>query len=221
MLLTWSDEMLLTWSDGGRQTMLIYLYCVQIYIMKKILLLPVIFALSTGFSNAQFFKPILPNSAFADSLNKIVLDFRFDFKKTAGKRLPRQGNMDVYQSKVILPGAAHCVIYRFHSSVDTTASWQATLYEGDSYEEALKVYKNTFTLVKKSRLVWIDKSIVGFSGNMEAPDENLRFTISSLRLDINDPGYNKFVAEIELVNSYDGWEVHLNLQNKKNDAEEY
>jgi hypothetical protein len=43
--------------------------------------------------------------------------------------------------------------------------------------------------------------------------------VSSLRLKTADIRYTNFVADIELVNNYDGWEVHLNLYKKKKDTD--
>ena len=176
--------------------------------------------ISVIFCSAQFYKSFQSSPAFSDSLNKVVLDFRYNFKEIQGNALLPRGDMDVYNSKVTLPGAEHCVVYRFHSRMDTTASWQAVMYEGDSYEEAKKIYKNTFRQVKSSRIKWIDNSRVNFTGQMEEPSENIGFTVSSLKPDIKDERYEKFWAEVEMINTYAGWEVHLNLQNKKKDTEE-
>ena len=128
--------------------------------------------------------------------------------------------MDVYESTVLIPGASHCVICRFHSKEDTTASWQGTMYAGDNYNEAVKIYKNTCRLVDKSSVNIQGNTATGFTGKMESPDANIRFVSSSYKLRLKDPAYDKFYAEIELVNmNFDQWEVHLNLLQKKDDAE--
>ena len=189
--------------------------------MKKTTTLLLLFLCALQFTEAQFYKPFKSSDAFSDSLAVIVQDFKKNFSTIEGKQLPSQGEMDVYRSKVTIPGATHCAIYRFHSVEDTTASWQAIMYEGDSYENAVKIYKNTYHQLIKSKMKWVDKSIISFMGNMEVPDDNIRFTVTQLRLNIIDIPYRSFFGEIELTNTYDGWEVHLNLHNKKNDAEKY
>ncbi|MBI3884002.1 MAG: hypothetical protein HY305_07310 [Sphingobacteriales bacterium] len=128
--------------------------------------------------------------------------------------------MEAYNSKVSLPGAIHNVIYRFHSSIDTTASWQAIFYEGDNYEAAAKAYKNLYKLIKNSSVKWVDNSQIGFSGQLMPPRESLRFTLSTLTLDVVDRLYRTFVIEIEMINSFESWEVHMNLQNKRNDTDQ-
>jgi hypothetical protein len=112
------------------------------------------------------------------------------------------------------------MIYRYNSKVDSTASWQAIMYKGESYKDAAKVYKNTFRLVNKARIHSSELS-AGFSGQMEEPTEDLRFTTSSLQLTSKNELYRNYVAEIELLNTMDGWEVHLNLHYKRDDKEKY
>ena len=72
----------------------------------------------------------------------------------------------------------------------------------------------------------IENKAVSFEGEMENPDENVRFAVSGLRLKTTDKIYRNLSAEIELTNNYEGWEVHLNIyskkyQEKKEKEEEY
>lgn len=187
--------------------------------MKKTITCLLLFLSSIQFTHAQFYKSLLPSEAFSDSLSLIVQDFRTNFYTIAGTQLPSQGEMDVYHSKISVPGALHSVIYRFHSVEDTSAGWQAVMYEGDSYENALKIYKNTFRQLKKTKVKGVDNSTVSFVGKLEIPEENIRFTITPLRLSLTDLPYKNFFGEVELTNTYDGWEVHLNMHSKKSDAE--
>ncbi|MEP7108935.1 MAG: hypothetical protein ABI760_13160 [Ferruginibacter sp.] len=187
--------------------------------MKKTIMLLMLFLCSSHFTRAQLYKSIAPSAAFSDSLSIIVQDFKKNFSTIQGSQLSSQGEMDVFRSKATIPGALHCAIYRFHSLDDTTASWQAILYEGDSYENAIRIYKNIFHQVKKCRMKWEDRRIISFTGELEMPDENIRFAVTPLRLNFTDIPYHDFIGEIELTSTYDGWEVHLNLHNKKNDEE--
>ncbi len=65
----------------------------------------------------------------------------------------------------------------------------------------------------------IDRSFVGFAGSMQEPSEDIRFAVSSLNLDVEDNRYKRFAAEIELVTTYEGWQVNLNFFNRKPDNE--
>ena len=186
--------------------------------MKKTLLL-VIFSITVLFSHAQLFKQPPASNNFADSLNKIVLDFKNNFNNIQGNKLPAEIDADTYLSKICLPAAVGCKIMRYHSVQDKSASWQGIMYAGDSYEDAMKMYKKIFSLVKKTKLKGIEPAGNNFEGEMESTDENVRFAVSALRLKTADKRYKNFVAEIALNNNYDGWEVQLNLYSKKPDTE--
>jgi hypothetical protein len=183
--------------------------------MTKRLTTFILLIFTTTISFGQFFKAVLPSPEFTGALEKIVLDFRDDYKSIQGQIIDVEGEMETYQSTVSLPGTEACKILRFHSAQDTTATWQAVVYSGDDYKAAMKAYENTFRLVKKSNLRWIDKSAVNFTGEYIAPRENLRFTTSTLSLNLADPRYEKFEAEIEIQTTYDGWQVLLNLSKRK------
>lgn len=172
---------------------------------------------SSHFCNAQFYKSFIPSPEFSSALEKIVLDFRLNFSSIQGEVVSKQAEAETYESTVKLPGATSCTIYQFHSKADTTASWQGTMYKGDDYKEAARVYENVFRLVKKSQVRWIDKSYVGFTGELQRPTEDIRFAVSSLRFQLDDKRYKNFEADVEMVSTYDGWEVHLNLQTKNPD----
>lgn len=186
--------------------------------MKKVFIL--IFLLSAaGVSKSQFYKSFMPSGAFTDSLGAVVGDFRHNFHNLQGERLLSGDDREIYRSAAGLPGSIDCIIYRYHSVMDSAAGWQAVMYRGDDYKEAIKMYKNTFRLVKKARLYNADRIGMGFTGEMDEPNENLRFAVSTLYAKSSDRVYDKFVAEIEIVTVYSGFEVHLNLHNKRDDKE--
>lgn len=186
--------------------------------MKKIAII-IICAFAAVTSFAQVFKTVSIDNQFADSLNKVVLDFKNNFRNIQSQHLPVEINADAYQSIICLPGASHCTILRYHSEEDNSASWQATMYTGDSYNEAVKNYKKVFSQIKKTSIKGIESAPTKFKGDIESIDENVRFTVSSLRLSTSDIMFKNFVADIELTNTYFGWEVHLNLYSKKLSAD--
>jgi hypothetical protein len=172
-------------------------------------------------SPGQLLKKNVLNShtAFADSLNKIVNDYPNNFKNIQGVLLPQEIDADAYQSVAGLPGASNCIIKRYHSLVDNSASWQAVLYNGDNFEAARKAYKSIFTQVKKTNIKTTGNHIASFAGELQTVEENMRFAVSSLRLKATDEVFAQFAADIELVGNYDGWQVHLNIYRKKKDTE--
>lgn len=189
--------------------------------MRKTTLIVLLYLCSSLLSHAQFFKPVHTDLAFEDSLTQVMSVFKTNYYPIQGRQLVSQGLVDVYQSNVGVPGASHCIIQRYHSEEDTSASWQAVMYEGESYEEAVKVYKSIYNNLKKAKIKNGDDSPFTFSGELEKPSESVRFTATRLRLNTMEDAYKFFYAEVEITSNYDGWEVHLNLHTKKNDAEQY
>lgn len=187
--------------------------------MKKILPL-LLFTVALLPSLAQTVKPASADAAFSTSLNKIALDFTHNFLNIQGSRMPAEVDADTYMSKICLPGALGCKVMRYHSVEDNSANWQAALYAGDNFEEALKVYKKIFGQVRKTVVKGIGSTPAAFQGKMEPVDENVGFGVSTLRLNTNDNRYKNMVAEVEITSNYTGWEVRLNVYTKKIIVEE-
>lgn len=190
------------------------------FTMQKFLL----FALATMMLNvtqAQFYKKVLPGgNNISAAVASITENFQNNYRNIQGDELPPDEGREIFRSKVMIPGGSEAVIYRFHSKEDTTASFQATLYEGESFKEAAKIYKQTFRQVKGTKFnAGIEK--ISFTGTMDDPTENLRFTSSQLRPDVDAGAYKNFIAEVEIINSVEGWKVQLNLHSRKDDDARY
>ena len=182
--------------------------------MKKIFIIILIFLAFSTNSNAQFYKSLLPNGEFSDSLTKIIVDFNTNFNTIQGQEMTPQLEMNVYQSKTTLPGALQCSIIRYHSKLDTSASWQAILFDGEDFNDAFKIYKDIFNQLKKSKIVTADKKPAKFKGELQKPKASVRFASTELILETTDLIYRNFFAQIQLNSTMDGWEVQINLINK-------
>lgn len=189
--------------------------------MRKTIFLQVSLLLIFLSANAQLGKLVSPPTAFSENLAKVAQAFQNNYYQIQAEQLPSQEDMDVYKSAVSLPGSQHCVIYRFHSKTDTAASWQALMYDGESYKEALKAYKNSCKMIDRCRVSISNGNSATFKGKMEEPDPNLRFASSVYKLNTSEAVYEKFYAEVELLNTgIEQWEVHVSLQSKKDDEDE-
>lgn len=182
--------------------------------MKKTAFLLLLVSTSSA-ALAQQPKPVSADAAFSEALNKVVQDFTSNFIHIQGAKMPADVDAESYKSKVCIPAALGCKIMRYRSVQDKTANWQAGLYDGESFEEALKVYKKTFTQVKKTAVRGVATAAAGFDGKMEAVDENVGFATSTLRLKTTNKIYKDLVAEVEITSNYTGWEVRLNVYTKK------
>ncbi len=180
------------------------------------------FAIVVGFlltgllSKSQFYKSFIPSPTFTDSLNTVVTDFKNNFKNIQGAPVNLLEDADVYKSVNSIPGALESFVIRYHSVDDTSASFQAVVYDGEDFKEAEKIYKNLFRMMNKTRLK-LEQFSTGFDGKMKTPDEAASFTISQLKATSPSAAYVNFVAEVELINEMYNWKVRLNLHNKKAD----
>ncbi len=173
--------------------------------------------LSLGFlSNAQFYKSFTPSPAFTDSLNTVVTDFKNNFKNIQGAPVNLLEDADIYKATNSIPGAIESFVIHYHSVDDTSASFQAVLYDGEDFKEAEKIYKDLFRMINKTRLK-MEAFSTGFEGKMKNPDETAGFTISQLKATSPSATYINFMAEVEMVNELYNWKVRLNLHNKKPD----
>lgn len=184
--------------------------------MKKTLTLFFIVCILQTNSKAQFYKSFVPSPGFTDSLNTVVTDFKNNFANIQGAPINLLEDVDVYRSIKSIPGAIETYVYRYHSTLDTSASWQAVLYDGDSYSEAAKIYKDLFRMMNKTRLK-MEAFSTGFEGKLKAPSEAASFTISQLKATSPSAAYKYFIAEVEIINDLFNWKVRLNLHNKKPD----
>ncbi len=196
----------------------IILQAKPIYTMRKLLTLSIAMLLIQLSSTAQIKN--LPPNQFSVTVARVVENYQTNYGNIQGAALPPDDGRDVFQSTISLPGATQCVIYRFHSVEDTTASWQAILYSGEDFKEAAKVYKNTFRQLKQAKFKE-GSTQNSLEGEMVAPRESLRFTTSILRPAVESPIYKNFIAEVEMINTLDGWTVQLNLHSRKDDDKRY
>lgn len=190
-----------------------------IYTMRKFKTLTIALLLISSICQAQLFNKVL-SSPTSESISTVVENFQNNYYSIQGMALPPDEDRDIFLSSVQLPGNSTCVIYRFHSREDTTASWQATLYDGENFEEAVKCYKAGFRYLKQVKFKdGIQK--ISFDGSMQDPGEAVRFTSSILRPSVQTAIYKDFIAEIEMLNSMEGWVVHINLHSRRPDTERY
>ena len=185
--------------------------------MKKIncfLFLSLLFSIAMAQQPAQP-KTVSADAAFSEALNKVVQDYTSNFIHIQGEKLPADVNAATYKSKVCVPGASGCKVMRYRSEQDKSASWQAALYEGENFNEAVKFYKKVFSQVKKASVKGVATTAAGFDGKLETPDENVGFATSTLRLKTTNKTYKDLVAEVEISGNITGWEVRLNVYTKK------
>jgi len=158
--------------------------------------------------------------SFSKSLQSVLEDYPNNFYNISGDVLMEQGEAEQYESKVQLPGSETCIIGRYHSVIDTTASFHAVMFRSEEYEAAAKQYRTLYKQLKASPVVMVDGSKFYLNGAFSEPDNSLDFTVSTMTFRSQDRRYTGFLVDLELVYTMNEWAVNINMGRKKDDTEE-
>jgi hypothetical protein len=154
---------------------------------------------------------------FPEAIEAILHDFPRNLQNVSGELLLAEGEYENYASTVLLPDATSCVVTRYHSKRDTTASWQAKMYSSEDFGKAAREYRTLFTKLQGSYLRLPDNTQVFLKGKFEPAREETPFTTSTLRLPVVDWRYDDVKVELELVYLLAEWAVNINIVSKKPD----
>jgi hypothetical protein len=152
-------------------------------------------------------------------IDAVLQDFPNNLRHISGELVMAQGEFENYASVVTPPDAENCIVTRWHSQKDTTASWQAKLFTADDYATAEKHYHRLYTQLKACHMTLADSSLILLEGNWSPAKEDAAFTTSTLRLKTDDWRYREVRIDIELVYQLANWAVQLNIVSKKSDEE--
>jgi len=160
---------------------------------------------------------ILP---FQSVVNAVLQDFPHNLRHITGDLVLAQGEFENYASTVVLAGAEdNCIITRYHSADDTTASWQAKMLTTGEFERAAQEYHELYKKLQRCYVRLVDGSVIYLDGTWEPAKESVRFTTSTLRLLTGDWRYRDVKVELELVYLLADWAVNINIVSKKRDNE--
>ncbi|HEY4336055.1 MAG TPA: hypothetical protein VGM89_09160 [Puia sp.] len=166
----------------------------------------------------KWITPSVAREGFGVSCGKSILD--------ESDRNPNHGRNGLipcffpnfsWRCRFCAPGAESCIITRWHSDEDSTASWQARMYRGEDFAEASKRYHELFQRLKGCYLKLVDGSVFYLTGDWEPAAEEAPFTTSTLRVQTGDERYREVKVEVELVYLVTEWAVHVNIVSKKRD----
>ena len=200
------------WISGGGAGGIINVSLLQIIYQMKTSFTLLFTVLFSCVARAQ-----TPASPFVSAIDSILRDFPNNLRHISGDLVLAQGEFENYISTVQLPGSADCLITRWHSTEDTTASWQAKMYSGDDFGAAEKCYHQIYRQLKTCYLRLQDSSLAYLTGVWNPAKEEAAFTSSTLRLGIDDWRYRKVEVEVELVYLLADWAVRINIISKPPD----
>ncbi len=156
---------------------------------------------------------------FPSAIDSVLRDFPHNLRHITGPLVLAEGEFENYASLVGVPDAQSCVVTRYHSADDTTASWQAKMYSGDNFDEANRQYQQLFRQLKTCYVKLVDGSIIYLEGQWEPAKDGASFTTSTLRLMTGDWQYKEVKVELELVYLLADWAVNINIVSKRRDDE--
>jgi hypothetical protein len=157
--------------------------------------------------------------AFSSAIDSVLHDFPYSLRHITGEEVLAQGEFENYASLVVAPGAQSCVVTRYHSADDTTASWQAKMFSSDDFDEANREYQQLYRQLKTCYVKFVDGSIFYLEGQWEPAKSGASFTTSTLRLMTGDWRYKDVKVELELVYLLADWAVNINIVSKRRDDE--
>jgi hypothetical protein len=157
--------------------------------------------------------------SFPEAIDAVLGDFPFNLRHITGELLMAEGGVDNYASIVAVPDAESCIVTRYHSVEDTTASWQAKMFSGDEFGEAARKYGQLYQLLQACYVRLADGSIYYLDGAWEPAKEGAAFTTSILRVRTSDQRYREVQVELDLVYQLADWAVTINIVSKKPDDE--
>ncbi len=104
---------------------------------------------------------------FSMAIEAVLHDFPSNLRHITGELVLAEGEIENYACTVELPGAEHCVITRYHSASDTTASWQAKMYTSDDFGKASAKYHALYNRLQSCYLLLADSSMVYLKGEWD------------------------------------------------------
>ena len=120
------------------------------------------------------------NPGFVRAVELVLADFPYNYNHITGDLVLAQGEFEQFTSTVMLPGAETCIVGRYHSELDTTASWQALMYSNEEFDKAAEEYKQLYHQLKGCHLKMSDGSVYYLDGRYEEATDALPFVTSAL-----------------------------------------
>lgn len=156
---------------------------------------------------------------FVKAIETILSDFPYNYKHITGELVEATGDWQQFASTVTIPGAENCLIGQYHSELDTTASWQALMFRGETFSQAAATYKRLYRQLKQCHLRMVDGSVFYLDGDYEEAAEEMDFVTSALQIHTADERFREFKIELEMLYKMDEWVVNINMVSKKKDSE--
>ena len=161
-------------------------------------------------SEKQTEKKLTPS--IKTDIEKVSRDLYQSFNNIKGDTLRYSPSVIAFESKIIPVGAKDCIILKH--PYPNAYSWQGTMFETESFDEAVAKYKSYYRQLVGSSITFYDNTNYKLIGEYDTPDEGRTFASSVLKLD--DPGVHvkSFKVEIGLNYSFPDWTIAISVYEK-------
>ena len=185
--------------------------------MKKILplfiLLPLMFVFSTGNLAAQLKSPFSKKSSIAADMQKVLEDYPNGFKNIAGEVIEKNPQSTEYACLFTPEGSDQCVITEYSSAKRKIASWKASMFSSEDYDEAKKKYKALYSQLNNKNIK-VGTNTYHLKGEYDAPAEGMDFTSSFFTVTPGDHNTESIIVELSLHAELLEWKVSLQVYDK-------
>jgi len=154
-------------------------------------------------------------AAFFSVIDAVLRDFPNHLRNITGEMILAEGEIETYASSVALPDAKLCQIAHYHSKVDTTVSWQASMLTADDFADADRAYRELYRKLQQCYIQLQDGTVIYLKGTWEPAKDGAAFTTSTLRLSVDDQRYRELRVSLELVYQLAEWGVNINIFSKR------
>lgn len=155
--------------------------------------------------------------SFPQVIDLVLRDFPNNLRHITGELMLAQGETENYASTVALPESENCTITHYHSTQDTTVSWQARMLVTDDFGKADHAYRELYRKLQQCYIQLMDGTIIYLKGTWSPAKEDAPFTASTLQLTIDDQRYRGVRVELELVYELAQWGVSINIYSRQTD----
>ncbi|HZW65325.1 MAG TPA: hypothetical protein VFF23_06530 [Hanamia sp.] len=145
-------------------------------------------------------------------VEQVARDFYQNFNNVKGDTLNQSEETIEFASRISPPDAISTSITKYLQPYSYT--WEATMFQTESYEEAVEKYKSYYRQLNGAKLTFYDKTSYNLSGRYDAPDEGRAFASSILQLNPSNNNLQLFKVEIGLSYSMPEWTVKVMIYEK-------
>lgn len=183
----------------------------------KLLLLLAFFCFAVTSQGQLITLPVSNN--FKAHMQRVVEDYPHHFMAIRGEVVNKNPQTVEYASLLIPEGAQESVITQYSAGEKPIYSWQAVMLTTEDYDAAVKKYKWLFSQLKGLNVKYV-ADLYTLRGGYEVPNENRKFTVSTLALSQPPSPLRKLKVDVTMNFEFPEWKVSMLVYEKEKEDDE-